>query len=285
MVKDHHLSHPRDTKSKDLSHETPREIEYLRNLYSVLSVTYINWKIFQRENLRDCIEFVLDGASDHVARYTGVRVDRWEVNWPQIIKDKSKHMRLNYSSIEKTKTRCRVQMRKLKKDLKDDVVMPDAQLEWHAKNEATHASYSQLRVKKMFEDLFAKYKNSELPPQLVAPKKSEEYDKHPHDNDKLILAQTTYITSVYSESKIYIASNDKKFFSPYNGDRTITDAICDEFEITCDSAKIMANSQVCDGPPQMEMDESDYQLCLEKKHPRLEYVGTFKSTENGCIKI
>ena len=144
-------------------------------------------------------------------------------------------MRLNYSSIEKTKTRCRVQMRKLKKDLKDDVVMPDAQLEWHAKNEATHASYSQLRVKKMFEDLFAKYKNSELPPQLVAPKKSEEYDKHPHDNDKLILAQTTYITSVYSESKIYIASNDKKFFSPYNGDRTITDAICDEFEITCDS--------------------------------------------------
>ena len=51
------------------------------------------------------------------------------------------------------------------------------------------------------------------------------------------------------------------------------------------SAKIMANNQVCDGPPQMEMDWSDYQLCLEKKHPRLEYVGTFKSTENGCIKI
>ena len=88
----------------------------------------------------------------------------------------------------------------------------------------------------MFEDLFKKYKNTKLPPQLAKHKKSEK-GGHPHDNDKLILAQTIYITLVYSESKIYIASNDTGFFSPYKGDSTITNAIYIEFGIICANPK------------------------------------------------
>lgn len=87
-------------------------------------------------------------------------------------------------------------------------------------------------VCELFDELKTKNKNSN---QVVAHKKSEEKDPKKHDADKLILAQTIYITSVCSESEIYIASNDRKFFSPYKGDSTITNAIRIKFEITCDS--------------------------------------------------
>ena len=59
IVKDHHLSHPRNIESKDLGHEIPIEITYLRDLYSLLPVTYINWKEIKQEYLRYRIEFVL----------------------------------------------------------------------------------------------------------------------------------------------------------------------------------------------------------------------------------
>ena len=101
-------------------------------------------------------------------------------------------------------------------------------------------------VNECFEELKQKNKNSK---QVVAHVKSEK-GGHSHDPDKRILAQAaTYKRLVDDpESKeyipnceIYIASNDTKFFSPHRGDSTITDAITDaiydEFKITCNSPK------------------------------------------------
>ena len=97
-------------------------------------------------------------------------------------------------------------------------------------------------VNECFEELIAKNKDSK---QVVAHIKSEK-GGHSHKPDKRILAQAaTYKRLVDDpESKdhipnceIYIASNDRKFFSPHRGDSTITDAIYDEFKIICDSPK------------------------------------------------
>ena len=148
-------------------------------------------------------------------------------------------MRLNHSSTKNAELNCLAQVSKIIDDdgCLEKTVMPDAELDWHAKNEATHAPYSQLRVKKMFEDLFKKYKNTKLPPQLAKHKESEK-GGHPHDSDKLILSQAGRMSCVLPpKSKIYIASNDTGFFSPHKGDSTITNATYIEFGITCANPK------------------------------------------------
>ena len=91
----------------------------------------------------------------------------------------------------------------------------------------------------MFDELKTYDENSE---QVAEHKKSEEKNQKKHDPDKLILAQAaTYKKSVNSKYKIYIASNDTRFFSPYKGDSTITDAIRDKFGIICGNPK-----EICD---------------------------------------
>ena len=98
------------------------------------------------------------------------------------------------------------------------------------------------RVYDCFVELVVKNKNSK---QVVAHIESEK-GGHSHYPDKLILAQVATCKKLVDNPeskdyipncKIYIASNDKKFFSPSKEDRTITDAIYDEFKIICDSPK------------------------------------------------
>ena len=232
IVKDHHLSHPRDIKRKDLGHEIPREIEYLRDLYFVLPVTYINWKEIKQKPLSYRIAFVLRCALKEVL--SGYRGDLW----PEI-EYEIKNLQLNDLSIKNAGLYCFEQMKELIGDdgCLEKAVMPDAELDWHANNETTDTPDSQLRVKRMFEDLFKKYKNTKLPPQLAKHKESEK-GGHPHDSDKLILSQAGRMSCVLPpKSKIYIASNDTGFFSPHKGDSTITNAIYIEFGITCANPK------------------------------------------------
>ncbi|MCY4490904.1 MAG: hypothetical protein OXC46_05495 [Thaumarchaeota archaeon] len=97
-------------------------------------------------------------------------------------------------------------------------------------------------VNECFDELITKNKNSK---QVIAHIKSEK-GGHSHKPDKRILAQASTYKGLVDdpESKdyipnceIYIASNDRKFFSPYRGDSTITDAIRTKFKIICDSPK------------------------------------------------
>ena len=241
IVEDHHLSHPSDIKSKDLSHETPIEIVYLRNLYSILPVTYIVRKKNKRKKWRDLIKFVLDCASDDVAWHTGVRVDYCKANLRKKIKDGIKNVQWNWSSINNVETSCSDQMKELKEGLEKVDDMPDAQLVWLAENEPTRAPVSQLRVKKMFEELSDKYEDmdkDEQPLQYAKHKESEGNNPRKHDSDKLILSQAGRMSCVLPlKSEIYITSNDTGFFSPHKGDSTITNAIYIEFGITCANPK------------------------------------------------
>ncbi|MCY4490877.1 MAG: hypothetical protein OXC46_05355 [Thaumarchaeota archaeon] len=91
-----------------------------------------------------------------------------------------------------------------------------------------------------FVELVTKNKNSK---QVVAHIKSEK-GGHSHYPDKLILAQGVTCKKLVDDPeskdyipncKIYIASNDKKFFSSYNEDGTITNVIRVMFKIICDS--------------------------------------------------
>ena len=213
-------------------------------------MTYINWKKFDGDNLRDRIEFVLKCASHDVDLYN--KKQKWHRRdvlykynikslWHEI-KSGIMHMRLNYSSIKNARLYCLGQMSELigEYGCLEKAAIPKGELHWHVENETTHAPPSQLRVKEMFDKLSDKYEDvdkDEQPLQYAEHKKSEECDEHPHDNDKLILAQADRHKINNPRSKIYIASNDKKFFSPHKGDSTITDAIYVEFKIRCDTPK------------------------------------------------
>ena len=243
----------------------PVEIVYLRNLYCVLPAVNINSKYIDSENenlkdLKDIIRPMLETAMGFVANYTNVKrgknngvklsgtreeelldVIKSEINNPDTMSN-------NPSIIAEAVFDLKVKLEELKKGLKEPKEiedMPKAQLRWHAKNKTTHAPDSQICVKEKFDKLFVKYKNKKLPLQLAEHKRSEEKDQNKHDGDKLILAQTIYKRSVdYPNCKIYIASNDMRFFSPFikrdtigkikDKDRTLTQYILDEFKITCD---------------------------------------------------
>ena len=111
-------------------------------------------------------------------------------------------------------------------------------------------------VNDWLEKIITKNKNSK---QVIAHKKSKKRG-HSHDHDILILTQAathkTLVDDPKSEiyilnCKIYIASYDKKFFSPYKGDSTITDAIWIKFKIICNTPEkilgiVQQNSK--DGP-------------------------------------
>ena len=235
------------------------DIAYLLNLYSVLPVVDIDWKKYENTGLRMRLKALLQDATYYAADYTNLKQNRtlssyrldtlWNIINCEIDNDK----RLDDSSVENAVSYCFEQMKELKKGLEEINNMPKTQLSWHAKNETTHAPDSQLAVKKMFDDLFAEYKNTKLPLQLAEHKKSEE-NGHSHDYDKLILAQIMYLFTIHyilrineknlcmfcvcrsmnvnsyqvaihkkliddpeseihrPNCKIYIASNDMKFF-------------------------------------------------------------------------
>ena len=262
IFKNHSIRDPSKISKFLLGTETPREIVYLRNLYSVLPVIYVDWKKFKQKikqenkqkSRRARIEFVLDCASECVPKdeacydyntSTEYRFDRLveyskEELW-NVIKSEIRHVELDYSSTKTAKKYYSLQMGNLLDDLVRADSIHDAEKSWYANNETAHVSASQLVVKELFENLITKHKDKPSP-QVAKHIESEVKDKHSHDLDKLILSQAViYKKSVNSKYKIYIASNDTRFFSSYKGDSTITDAIRDKFGIICGNPK-----EICD---------------------------------------
>ena len=266
-----------------LGAEIPPEVVYLRNLYSALPVADVQWEKFRNLSnegrghliVRELQHVLADG----IAEYTNMqRVadnrrnstvkreplsgDKEERLWEIIergIKSNSRWWR--YSLPDDMTTYYVSKMSETENGL-DQINIPKNQLyydsELHVKEKFEYLikphediieKMSEILegpeedIREKMEELKADYED-ELPPQLFEHIKSIA-EKHSHEKDLLILTETVIHKTLESLTRIYIASNDMRFFSPFRqrdlegeikiNDNTLTQYIQNEFEITCDN--------------------------------------------------